>query len=243
MAESATSLRRGLAILLALGDGEELGVTRIAELVGREKSQVSRTLQVLAEDGLVDRDPDTRAYRLGWQLFTLAARAGDSRLADSAPVKLRSLVGALGEGTHLSVLRGTDVLTVLSEAPPHAVQAVNWAGRTVPAACTSAGYALLVDHSPDELRALFPRAELDLLDKRLVAARSNGYAVADEDFEPGLVAVGAPIRDFRGRVVAALNVSAPKFRFAHRLDEAGAHVLEAAEDLSSELGWSATPAH
>ena len=243
MAESATSLRRALAILRALGDGEELGVTRIAELVGREKSQVSRTLQVLAGDGLVDRDPDTRAYRLGWQLFALAARAGDSRLADSAPGKLRSLVGGLGEGAHLSVLRGTDVLTVLSEAPPHAVQAVNWAGRTVPAARTSAGYALLVDHSPDDLRALFPRAELGLLDERLAAARSDGYAVADEDFEPGLVAVAAPIRDFRGRVVAALNVSAPKFRFAHRLDEAGAHVLEAAEDLSSELGWSATPAH
>ena len=64
-------------------------MTRIAELVGREKSQVSRTLQVLSEDGLVDRDPDTRAYRLGWRLFALAARAGDSRLAESAPGKLR----------------------------------------------------------------------------------------------------------------------------------------------------------
>jgi len=243
MAESATSLRRGLAILLALGDGEELGVTRIAELVGREKSQVSRTLQVLSEDGLVDRDPDTRAYRLGWRLFALAARAGESRLAESAPGKLRSLVGALGEGAHVSVLRGTDVLTVLSEAPPHAVQAVNWAGRTVPAARTSAGYALLVDHSRDELRALFPQTALGLLEKRLAATRSSGYAVADEDFEPGLVAVAAPVRDFRGRVVAALNVSAPKFRFAHRLDEAGAQLVDAATDLSNELGWSEAPAN
>jgi DNA-binding IclR family transcriptional regulator len=243
MAESATSLRRGLAILGALGDGEEHGVTRIAQLVGREKSQVSRTLQVLAEDGLVDRDPDTRAYRLGWQLFALAARAGDSRLAESAPGKLRSLVSALGEGAHLSVLRGTDVLTVLSEAPPHAVQAVNWAGRSVPACRTSAGYALLLDHARDELRALFPEAALGLLEKRVAATRSSGYAVADEDFEPGLVAVAAPVRDFRGRVVAALNVSAPKFRFEHRLDEAGARVLEAAEELSRGLGWDATPAH
>ena len=141
------------------------------------------------------------------------------------------------------MLRGTDVLTVLSEAPPHAVQAVNWAGRTVPAARTSAGYALLVDHSQDELRALFPEAALGLLEKRLAATRSSGYAVADEDFEPGLVAVAAPVRDFRGRVVAALNVSAPKFRFAHRLDEAGAQLLEAARDLSYELGWREAPAH
>jgi IclR family transcriptional regulator, KDG regulon repressor len=243
MAETATSLKRGLAVLFALGESGELGVTRIAEVVGREKSQVSRTLQVLSEGGLVDRDPDTRAYRLGWRLFALAARAADPRLAEAAPGKLRALVGALGEGAHLSVLRGTDVLTVLSESPPHAVQAVNWAGRTVPAACTSAGYALLVDHSPDELRALVPEAAFGALEDRLAAARLSGYALADEDFEPGLVAVAAPVRDFRGRVVAAVNVSAPKFRFADRLDEAGAHVREAAHDLSREVGWDSAGAH
>ena len=243
MAETATSLKRGLAVLFALGENGELGVTRIAEVVGREKSQVSRTLQVLSEGGLVDRDPDTRAYRLGWRLFALAARAADPRLVEAAPRELRELVRALGEGAHLSVLRGSEVLTVLSEAPPHAVQAVNWAGRTVPAGRTSAGYALLVDHEPDDLRALFPEAALGVLDHRLAAARANGYALADEDFEPGLVAVAAPVRDFRGRVVAAVNVSAPKFRFSHRLDEAGAHVREAADALSRELGWNSAAAH
>ncbi|MBA3366523.1 MAG: helix-turn-helix domain-containing protein, partial [Actinobacteria bacterium] len=73
VAETATSLRRGLAILFALeGEASQnggLGVTRIAELVGREKSQISRSLKILAQYGLVERDAETRGYRLGPRLF------------------------------------------------------------------------------------------------------------------------------------------------------------------------------
>lgn len=52
----ASALERGLAILDALGsdealDEDGLGVVRIAELVGREKSQVSRAMQTLARAG------------------------------------------------------------------------------------------------------------------------------------------------------------------------------------------------
>ena len=232
-AETATGLKRGLAVLLALDGGGELGVTSIAERVGREKSQVSRTLKVLAEHGLVERDPDSLAYRLGWRLFALAGAAGDERLAAAAPAALRGLVHALGEVAHLSVLQDAGVLTVMSESPPHTVQAVNWVGRVVPVLGTSAGYALLLDHEPSELRRFGP---VGTLSKRLAEARARGFTLVDEEFEPGLVAVGAPVRDFRGRIVAAVNVSAPKFRFAARLEQAGEHVRAVADDLSRTLG-------
>jgi IclR family KDG regulon transcriptional repressor len=246
-AGTATSVKRALAILLALEGGEELGVTRLAELVASDKSQVSRSLKVLADHGLVERDPDTLAYRVGWRLFALAAVAGEQRLATAAPARLRELVRTLQEGAHLSVLQDAGVLTVLSESPPHAVRAVSWIGRIVPAACTSAGYALLLDHDRSELAALLPDPELlrrhprapqsaDELWDRLDDARSRGYALADEEFEPGLVAAASPVRDFRGRIVAAVNVSAPKFRFGARLEEAGARVRTVADDLSRDLG-------
>jgi len=81
VAERETSIRRGVEALLTLASDEAaaeggLGVTRVARMLGREKTQVSRTLATLAEYGLVDRDPDTRAYRLGWRIYAMAQTAG-----------------------------------------------------------------------------------------------------------------------------------------------------------------------
>ena len=229
-----------------------LGVVRIAQLIGREKSQVSRALRTLAESGLVDRDPSTLHYRLGWRFFALAARAGDQRLLSVAPALLERLVKDLGETVHLSVLQGVEVLTVLSKSPPHAVTAVGWSGRTVPIYCTSSGRGLLFDHDREalsellssiEFRKLGPNTVRDIgeLYERLLAALAQGYALVDEEFEFGLVGAAAPVRDFRGLIVAALNVSAPKFRLGERLEAAGKEVKRAADELSTLLGWSSDP--
>lgn len=250
-APRATSLRRGTEILIALGSDEALerdglGVVRIAELVGREKSQVSRALSALAADGLVERDPDSRAYRLGWRLFALAARSARPRLISHAGPVLRRLVAATGETAHLSALQGGEVLTLLSEAPPALITATGWSGRTIPVVCTSSGRALLFDHDLESLEALLANAGPDgrrpgaprdavELHRRIVADRRRGYATVREEFEAGLVAAGAPVRDPSGRIIAAINLSGPKFRLGPRLAASGAAVRDAAEALSESM--------
>jgi IclR family KDG regulon transcriptional repressor len=235
MVANNATIGRALDILLLLGDEEAaaaggLGVLRVAELLGREKSQVSRTLKALAAHGFVDRDPDTREYRLGWRLYALAARTGQSRLLALAPPLLRRLVDELGETAHLSVLDGDQVLTLLSERSPRLLQARDWTGRSVPADCTSSGRALLLDED---------RASLgDDLYRHVAEARELGYVIVDGEFEPGLVGAASPVRDFRGRIVAALNVSGPTFRLADRLEVAAVEVKRAADELSTRLGES-----
>lgn len=247
-----TSLRRGLEILHALGSDAAaseggLGVTRIAALTGHEKSQVSRAIVALMDHGLVERSPGNRTYRLGWECFALAGRAGDPRLIEEGQVALARLVSEVGEAAHLSVLRGTAVLTLLTEPSLHAVAARGWVGRTVPAYCTSSGRVLLLDHDRARLVDLLgsepfpaagPNAPADVaeLERRVRRARQVGYAVADEESEVGLVAAAAPIRDFTGRVIAAINVSAPKFRLGTRLHQTGKLVRAAGQALSDSLG-------
>jgi IclR family KDG regulon transcriptional repressor len=249
--ERATSLKRGTEILIALGSDEALakdglGVVRISQIVGQEKSQVSRALAALATSGLVDRDPGSRGYRLGWRLFALAARSGRPRLISLAPGVLTRLVAETGETAHLSVLRGTQVLTLLSEAPDSAISAKGWSGRTVPVTCTSAGRALLCDH---DLAALSVRLDqtnfagfgphaprdVDELHRRIRTARDRGYATVDEEFEPGLVGAAAPVRDFSGQIIAAVNISGPKFRLGKRLRPTGETVRAAAQALSDAM--------
>ncbi len=252
--EQPSSLRRALDLLDALACDDAVahggwGVNRLAAHVGRDNSQVSRTLRVFADAGFVERDPDTMTYRIGWHVFALAARAADQRLiAAGGPILRRLVEKDLGERIHLSVLQGSEVLTVLTESPPHAVQTVAWAGRLVPAHNTSSGRALLIDLERAEIHRLFngvafggggPNAPRDVDDlyERILTARASGYAVVDEEFEPGLVAAAAPVRDFRGGVIAALNVSAPKFRLWSRLPLAGQAIKSAADELSAQLGW------
>lgn len=248
-----TGLRRGVEILFSLGEEEALrngglGVVRIAAVVGREKSQVSRTLKALAECGLVERDAETLLYRIGSRLFALAARAGHPRLLESAPRLLGRLVARVGETAHLSVLERAEVLTLLSESPRRAVRGAGWVGRTVPAYCTSSGRALLLDEDESELLSRFadvrferrgPRtvASVGELVERVAAARAVGYAFVDEEFEAGDVGIAAPVRDFRGRIVAALNVSGPKFRLGERIEAAGLETKLAADELSLLVGW------
>jgi IclR family transcriptional regulator, KDG regulon repressor len=246
-----TSIRRGIEVLLSLATDEAveqggMGVTRIAEYLDREKSQVSRALKALAEYGLVERNREAMTYRLGWQIYALAQLAGQPRLLEEARPLLRRLVAQLEERAHLSVVQGNAVLTLLSDSPGRGVEAVGWVGRVTPAYCTSAGQALLLDCDRGALELILtgvelePRAprtptDLDAIAEKLARARRRGHVVSDEEFEPGLVSVAAPVRGPSDAIVAALNVSAPKFRFGKRLAEAGELVRTAAAELSAAV--------
>jgi DNA-binding IclR family transcriptional regulator len=243
---NASGLRRDLELLEVLATGRELGVTRVAELVGREKTQVSRALASLAEEGLVERNPDTLGYRLGWRLYALAARTGEAHLVATAGPYLRRLVSQLHETAHLCVLRGGDVLTLLSESPSHAFRGVGWEGVSVAVPATSAGRVLISDWEPTVIREWFTPERLNAagavrfrdtasLLEEIAHIRAHGYATVDEEFEVGVVGCSAPVRDFRGRIVAAINVTAPKGRLGDKLDAAGRVTARIAAELTARL--------
>jgi IclR family transcriptional regulator, KDG regulon repressor len=130
------------------------------------------------------------------------------------------------------------VLTLLSESPSSTLHAPGRVGGLAPLATTSAGRVLVSDLADDELAALGLGEAADAI----AQARNDGYAIVREEFEPGLVAAAVPIRDAGGRVIAALNVSAPRFRFDDRLEAASLLLVEVAAELSAELRGSLQPA-
>jgi DNA-binding IclR family transcriptional regulator len=249
MAETErTTAARLLATMEALSGSDAkdgLTIAKLARALGRDKSVVSRQLRPLVDLGLVERSPDGR-HRLGWRLFTLAARAGDQRLLLLAPPVMRRLADMTGERVHLSVLHGREVLTILSESSHQIIEAVGWVGRTSPVHCTSSGRVLLFDHDDDEIRHLLegvplpgaglqaPKDVEDLL-RRIHRDRARGFSTVDGEFRSDLAAAAAPIRDFSGRIVAAVNISAPSFRLRGRLSPVGQQVVAAAHHLSQAI--------
>lgn len=245
-----TAAAKLVALLDALSDSDSpsrngLTVGELARVMDRDKSIVSRQLKPLVDLGLVERSADGK-HSLGWRLFTIAAKAGDQRLLLLAPPVMRRLTQLVRERCHLSIRRGGDVFTILSESPQRPVEAIGWVGRTSPVHCTSSGRALLFDHSDADIRELFAGgftpgpgpdapADVDELINRTREARRRGFALADGEFDADLIAVGAPVRDVHGRIVAALNISAPAHRFRDRITTAGQNIAQAAAHLSSSL--------
>ena len=271
---NSSGLARDIEILELLGGSESvqnrgLGVLRIAQLTGRDKAVVSRTLATLADAGLLDRDESSLTYRLGSRLFALAARTTESRLVTESRAYLRRIAQSTKETTHLCVLRGGNVLTILSELSPHEFRTTGWEGVTTAAWRTPSGRVLLSDwdthslerwyaehgqdlpivgpadpvmaasgfsvlSSPPEDKAVV--TDFDSLLAELSRIRSRGYALLDEELEQGVVGASAPVCDLNGRIVAAVNVSAPKARIGERLEALGRYVAAAASDLSRQLG-------
>ena len=73
--------------------------------------------------------------------------------------------------------------------------------------------------------------------------RRNGYAMDDEEYQPGVICVGAPIRDHNGAVVGAISASTPAMRANNdHLNLIREQIVSAVRALSAELGAHAAPA-
>lgn len=240
---------RVMAILDALTSADPaafpdgLAVADVARILGREKSVVSRQLKSLLETGLVSRDDASGRYELSWRLFALAVRAGDQRLTKlAAPLMLR-LTEAVRERTYLTVLSDGEVLTVHSESSRRSIEAVNWVGRTIPVNRSSSGMALLLDHDDEHIIDIVrrgddgvPAREAREFLAQVHAARERRYTVANRIFDPELLGIGAPVRDFSGRIKAAVNISGPAFRIEPHIHAFAGHLLTSVRQLQASLG-------
>jgi DNA-binding IclR family transcriptional regulator len=176
---NTSGLRRDLELLEVLAAPEALrsgglGVSRVAEITGRDKSQISRTLATLAETGFVHRDLENGRYSLGFQLYALAARTNEARLVEQSGQFLRKVANRTHETAHLCVLRGGNVLTLKSEMSNQAFRGVGWEGVSVPALRTSSGRALISDWNKEELRDWYEEHSADaMVTKRELLAGAN----------------------------------------------------------------------
>src|SRR5262249_11044176 len=78
------------------------------------------------------------------------------------------------------------------------------------------------------------------LEQELVKVRAQGYAFDDEEFTQGIRCLASPVRNFSGRVAAALGISAPVWRVSlDRVAELTSVVMATGAALSRQLGHPA----
>ncbi|WP_323744333.1 IclR family transcriptional regulator [Pseudoclavibacter sp. VKM Ac-2888] len=253
--DSNSSMGRALDVLTTLADLTRVAphratVAQVAAMLERDRSQVSRTLKFLTEEGAVTRLED-RSYQLGWRGYATAQELTDRRLQTDGLTLLEELAERTREACFIGVLSGDSTVTIVEALPTAARMIGSWLGRPYPAFCSDAGQGVLWDATDDEIaavlaatefRAAGPNAAASLEEflARLAAARERGYSIVDEEAEPGLYSVGAPVYDFRGEVVAAVQIVGTRERLRPKTAELGAAVRDSALTLSTIL---AAPAH
>jgi DNA-binding IclR family transcriptional regulator len=244
------AVRRAVALLKAFTDEQpEWGLTELARAVKLNKTTAYRLLTALESEGFIARSSQTDAYRLGPEAIALGGRALRSNdLRTTSHPELEALAEATAETATLEVLADGQMMILDEAYGPHVVGNTQSIGTRWPAHATSTGKILLA-HLPDaKLKAVLRVGLTRLNDKTITSQealrrelnqiREQGYAMAIEELVVGLVAIGAPVRNHTGEVIAALSVGGPSIRLTKaRWGEVIRLVKEAAGRVSEKLGY------
>ncbi|WP_410649963.1 IclR family transcriptional regulator C-terminal domain-containing protein [Amycolatopsis sp. cmx-4-54] len=217
-AHHVQSLERGLAVIKAFNaDAAELTLSDVARSTGLTRAAARRFLLTLVDLGYVRTDGKyfsltARVLELGYSYLSSLS------LPEVAQPHLERLSADVHESSSISVLEVPDIVYVARVAVSRIMTVSINVGTRFPAHATSMGHVLLAGLDDAELREYLARAKLDKLTARtksrpeellaeLVRVCEQGYAMVDQELEEGLRSIAVPIRDRRGSVVAAVNLS------------------------------------
>jgi IclR family KDG regulon transcriptional repressor len=199
----------------------ELSLAEISREVDAHKSSVFRVLTTLEAVGFLEKDPQSGKYRLGLKILDLAGRVwGRHDIRQIASPYMEELARETGEVIHLAVLDGSDIVYLEKKGQGQILTVATRVGGRNPAYASSMGKILLADLSESELKAILGRGKLKKLTPNTITEmprlieelnriRKQGFALDNEETFPGIRCVGAPVRDARGKVIAAVSVTVP----------------------------------
>jgi IclR family acetate operon transcriptional repressor len=250
------ALDRAFLILDIIADaGGEAKLTEIAATAGLNVSTCHHLISTLHNWGYVARGAGSRSYTLGSRILHLSAAC--LRQVD-LPRRAQAVIDRLNDQTReavqLAIMRDTDLVNVLRREARHVVRVdAGMSGKSDAAHATATGKAILAWLPPSELDRIIadkglssftPNTIVDIekLREELRLTRRNGFAIDREEFQSGVICIGAAIRDHAGGVVGSISVSSPVFRATPEyLDQIRVHLLTATDELSMELGAPPNP--
>ncbi|MEQ9813830.1 MAG: IclR family transcriptional regulator [Azospirillaceae bacterium] len=212
------TLARGLSVIRVFGKRTpELTLTDVAKQAGLTRAAARRFLLTLCELGYMTTDG--KYFRLTPKVMDLGfAYLSSMDLWEIAMPYMEEVSHTLNESCSASVLDDCDIVYV-ARVPASRVMSVGLTvGTRLPAFCTSMGRVLLADKPDDEIRNYVSKTELrrytrhtilnpGALIDQILTARQRGFSIVDQELEEGLRSMAVPLRNKKGNVIAAMNVS------------------------------------
>jgi len=244
------SIERAFAILEEVARHRDgIGLGDLSKRVGLHSSTAFHLVRTMVQLGYISQPKDSKKYRVGRRVFTLAAGALDEvELVSIATPILEKLSLETSEASHFAIRSGDDIVVVAKTAGGGMFQLVDRSGAVRPAHATALGKVLAAalaaaelerDLKTRELRKFTPKTivERKALLRELEEVRRSGIAYDDGEFDPEVRCAAVPVRDFAGRITGAIGISGPIWRLSlQALRDKSTQVREAAEKLSAALG-------
>jgi len=232
--EHVRAVERALEILECFVEKNgELGLTELSRALMLPKATVFRLARTLESKGYLKQNQQHQTYRLGHKAAVLGNAFLNSldyrRIALPLMMNLRDRIN---ESVSIySTIDDQRMCVQRVDCNKYTLRQCVNIGDRLPLKLGSAGKLLIAFQN---LKAyvddIEPGKLQDILDK--------GYAVSIEEREHGLASISAPIRDYKGEVIAALTISGPAFRFnKDNLDEYICETIGTARNISCQLGY------
>lgn len=245
------ALTRGLCILSLFDvDHREWSIDEMAEQTGLVRMTVYRMVRTLESMAFLVRDPSTNRYRLGPAALAMSYVAQDhSTFVQAARPFLEDLLNRTGESVTLTIeVDGYPVcVDIINTARPF--QRMTAPGRILDDLSSVHGKIFAAFKPPEQREAILARPRIprtphtqtdrETILKELEEVAREGVAYDREGTYLGICAVGAPVHDQFGKVIATISVVAPTGRFGPAECETYAQaVKEVAATFSAYLGWT-----
>jgi len=251
------SMIRGLEILESFTPSDShLTLQELSTRTGLPKTTVHRFLKTLLTMNYVSLDERTKAYCLAPRVMALgfSVLSGMDIRAKALPY-MEALSRGTGQNINLAILDRTEMLYIeritvrrIINTNLHVGSRVNCyqtaMGRSHIAFLPNEEYDRLIQELVKDKEAISHIGRRgEKLEEILKEVRNKGYAVNDDEWIPGLHAIGCPVFNGRGEVEASLNMCciSQMVGFDEMIEKFVPPLMETARKISSVLGFDGTP--
>ncbi len=158
--ESVAAVLKVFALLQAMSENNETGISDLSVRLAMPKATVYRFLQTIMTLGYVRQESDSERYELTMKVFELGTKALQyPNLIDLAKEPMQMLADVTGEAVHLGTLIDSEIIYIHKVDSRHTLGMYSRVGRRAPLHCTAIGKVLMAWEDPERRERVLKGAD------------------------------------------------------------------------------------
>ncbi len=245
------SLDKVLKILDCLQLSYKLSLKELSEKLEINKSTIYRILANLAKYDYIEKEPDTKKYKLGLKFVEIANYIIENlEIINIVSKNINELNEITKETVHLAQLIGDEIVYIDKRESLSPIRLYSQIGKITPWHCTGVGKAILAFQDREFQERILNSIQLTKYTENTITSKSKlqveldkikkqGFALDREEHQKNVGCIAAPIKDHTGKVIASISVT-----FIFDIENLDKHltkykdlILDSSYQISKKLGY------